>query len=255
MLKLTIMALPIALMACGGSGSGAVPFRTIDMHIISNVQLEFDVDRETVPGQIIFDPDPKTDASLTFVRAADQDLNGFEAYLTEDGSSIYLRSGTEDSVVVTIITDPSVAEGFNGSIIAHNSSTNLPLSGSADYAGDYAGILTANATGQRVDTVTGDVALVMDFDTALISGTISNRALSGGQGLVDQILRPDSTIAEGGTSGFIYPDIPGRDDISSGGFAALVAGPDAGEIVGYTRLDYAIGEVDVTENGAFRASR
>lgn len=251
--KLCTASLVLSLAACGGSTS--VPFRTISTNTISNATLAFEVDRLTVPGQITFDPNPETDAALTFLRVPARDLNGFEAYETTDGSGIYLRSGTENSAVVTIVTDGSVTEGYVGSIAARNSATDLPLSGTASYAGNYAGILTADATGDRIDTVTGDVALDANFGTGLISGMISNRALSDGSSLVDENLLPASTIVDGGISGFTYPDIPGGEDTTSGGFAALVAGPNADEIVGYAQLEYEVDDVAVTENGAFRASQ
>ena len=251
--KLCTIPLILSVAACGGSTS--VPFRTITESSVSNASLSFEIDRFSIPDQITFDPNPETDAALTFLRVPARDLNGFEAYETADGTGIFLRSGTDNSAVATIVTDGSVAEGFVGSIIARNSPTDLPVSGTASYTGDYAGILTADATGNRIDTVTGDVDLTIDFGTELISGTISNRALSDGRSLEDEILAPASTIVDGATTGFVYPDNPGGDETASGGFAALVAGPNAEEIVGYAQLEYTIDDVAVTENGSFRASR
>lgn len=245
----------MSLAACGGSGSSPLPFRTLSTATVTNATLDFEINRLTVPGQIIFDPNPETKADLIFSRTPDEDLNGFEGYLTADGSSIYLRSGSPNSAVATIISDQSVAEGFVGSIIARNVPTELPLSGSADYSGDYAAILTAETTGDRIGAVTGDVDLVADFETGLVAGTVSNRQLSNGRSLNNETLVAETTGVDGGTYGSVQPDIPNGEDFRTGDYALIIAGPNAEEIVGYTNLSYAIGPVSLIERGAFRASR
>ncbi len=250
LLRLTALPVALSLTACGGSTS--VPFETISESTVSNATIGFEVDRTSVPGQINFDPNPATETSLTFVRDVRRDLEGFEGYATEDGSSVYLRSGSGNSSIAVIVSDQTVAEGYAGTIIARNAPTDLPLSGTARYTGDYAALVTNEATGDHVTTITGDVALIAEFENLSVSGTIRGRQLESGETLADLTLTPDGPpFVDGVSTGFTSGGNLAGTEAVSGFFSAMIAGPTADEVVGSVKLNHETTDADLIEYGAF----
>jgi hypothetical protein len=242
----------LVLAACGGSTS--VPFRTISERTVSNASLGFTVDRLSVADQISFDPNPETETALTFVRDTDRDLNGFEGYATADGSSIYMRSGSGNSSVAVIVSDQTVAEGYAGTVIARNAPTDLPLSGTASYTGDYAALVTNEATGEHVTTITGDVALTAEFENFSVSGIIDDRQFASGETLADLTLITSGVpFVDGVSTGFTSGGNASGTEAVDGFFSALIAGPSAGEVVGSVRLNHETDDADLIEHGAFVA--
>lgn len=261
MFKTTSAFLCLLLVAaCGGSSTPAIETVSVTPSRVTNANLNFEVSRDAETGVVIFDPDPSTPETLVFSPDATLDLVGFQGLSTPDGSSRYLRIGTENSIVGLFSSDDSVAEGFDGTIIVRSVDAEIPVSGAAGYGGNYAAFLTGDGASTIGDTVTGLATFTIDFETGLTLGRIHRRTTDTGTVLADFDVIGDFAIQDGNSAA----DGLLEDDGITSGFAVfqgLVNGPDAEELAGVVTVLHTISDgrpfagSEVRENGGFLANR
>ncbi len=140
-------------------------------------------------------------------------------------------------------------------VFSRTAPTQLITSASAQYEGDYAGLITERNILSTTDDVnhlvTGDVSLTANFDASIISGTITNRVVSDSRTGVaapgysaSDVTLVTSTIGDDGVF-----------SAASGGGALTIAGDSNGNGIGtYSgafvgpNSDAVIGSVTLTMN-------
>jgi len=165
------------------------------------------------------------------------------------------RNRDEDGTPLTsfaiVRTGSYLDYGFGGFVYERNGGVDLPTEGQATYAGDYAGIRTFDGDADRtLEYVTGEVNIAVDFrdfnEGEGVRGQITDRQVFDLQGnnISDQLPLPPlvfdvgpGTLTDAGElsngirSQRDNPD--GADEeYEAGTYYAIVAGENAGEIVG-----------------------
>jgi hypothetical protein len=172
-------------------------------------------------------------------------IYGVSSALGDDGEPL-----TQFAIVRT---GSYVGYGFGGFIYERNDGVDLPETGQATYAGEYAGLRVFDGRG-GMEYTRGDVDIAIDFedfnDGSGVKGEITNRAAFdlqgnpiplGGEG---ELILPDLTFVIGpgvmtedgeisaGLQSFIVDEGGALQVFEEGTYYAIVAGENAEEIVG-----------------------
>jgi hypothetical protein len=179
----------------------------------------------------------------------------------------YWKSGTGTAVRAETVSGSGtvliwLGMGRSGTVLSRLSDTELPRSGSAEFAGSYFGSLVDESGGTRYFGIEGDVALAADFAAATISGAVTGRSVLGtaaaplvlGQtGIVDGAFAGAATGGELGRS-VIFSFMPGT-TTAPGSHSGLFTGATGQEIVGGVVIPHDEAGRALTEVGAFVTER
>jgi hypothetical protein len=199
--------------------------------------------------------------------------NGFDAYRSNPGSAtneleyfaVFRRSDSGETQVAAAGTDTYIDFGYGGAGAQRlGARPNLPSTGIYSYNGEYAAVRTTLASGpgnQRVEYVTGDAALAVDFDdfdnTGAVGGVITNRTLYNTDGVeigtLGGFISLQDTDIDFDNSAIISADATEVTNTGSitGKWTGVFAGPDGNEIAGILFVEGG----DVRESGAFIAEQ
>lgn len=283
-----------ALAACGGSGGGT----TVVGPTTPTEPTTQDVARADVASASVFTDWntagdtrtvvrtlPTNGAQQTIALSAEDvdplDGSAFTSYSNADsGARWRLLEATGPggaTVRVTGFVNDNVNLSYSPQSEYLTTGGSIPLSGTANFSGDYAGMLsrTTAATNPRLTDryVTGDVSITADFGSERLDGRISNRAAfvtsndSESFNLADVTLnslnltggRSNTNFGAATTGGAIQAT--GYNTQSSnifGNWSAAVTGTEAEAIVGAVNIfhDYTGGAArDLTETGVFVTTR
>jgi hypothetical protein len=144
------------------------------------------------------------------------------------------------------------------------------MSGSANYTGDYVGLVSrnTNANGQRVSLIIdGDAALSANFSSGQIDGVITNRRISNSAGTALNAYNSNDVRFNAGnindngtfnlsTTGGNINTQYGGGTVSNGSVAGILGGNDASSVAGHIQIDHRPASVSSTyqENGSFVAN-
>ena len=167
--------------------------------------------------------------------------------------------GTTDSGGGTVVA-VRVLDGGVLRVHQRTRQTDLPTTGSATFAGTYAGVL-ANESQLYFSggLIRGDVELNVDFGGATVDGQITGRIDSGGHAYGDVTLSrgildlTDGTF-EGTTNGGTPGSSRGPYTTTTGDYDGLIVGATGGEAVGGVTLRHrGTGALPLIEMGGFVA--
>jgi hypothetical protein len=161
---------------------------------------------------------------------------------------------------------------LSGAVYGRSDTPTLPSGGTANFTGDYAGVVTGNtgAANQRISSLTlGDARLAVDFNNSTINGSISNRQVRSANGGAFGSTTAATTINLGSTSisdsgRFAGTTVAGQFTQSGdsytatgGSYAGVLAGADGTEGVGAVSLTHTSRNSGnrFTEQGVFAVSR
>lgn len=259
-----IVAGAFALSACGGNTS--VP--TVNVAPVT---------QRLGTGTVVLDYDAATKIFAVTVNGVVQsDIIFFDTsanhgtmlgMVNSSGTKYAAVSQTDNSLVYIAATN-SAAAPFGFTVFARLTETALPTAGSATFTGDYAGIFRQSFVTPVNDVtsrVRGDVSLDANFDTATISGSITNRqlydlngVLNVGSPVSDISMTVGSINATGGFSGNMTGGgiTNGLWLPAYGNYQGLISGPTAGEIVGGVFVSHSTnGAIAYQETGGFLATK
>jgi hypothetical protein len=145
--------------------------------------------------------------------------------------------------------------GFAGSFFERQGDTLVPTSGSANYTGDYVAWIADDGTYFGRFLITGDASMDVDFESASIEGTITNRVDHfNASNTLGDVEFETTSIVDGGfagtTSGGAF-DTAGA-TASAGEYGGLLTGSDGQEVVGGVQILHE-NAGSLIETGAFIA--
>ena len=131
-----------------------------------------------------------------------------------------------------------------GAVIARLGNTAMPVSGSANYSGQYVGILNGGPVFFGRSHVKGDVAMTADFSAATVSGNITNRQsynynptpfntlqdVTLNATAIDGTGAFSGTLTGGAVNGF------GSSIDTSSGYSGLIGGATGNQVAGSMNL-------------------
>lgn len=169
--------------------------------------------------------------------------------------------GDGNGAQVVVYSGGLAGNVLNYATFARVGATEMPLSGTAQFNGQYAGFTTTRR-------VNGTAQLNVNFATNTISGEISNRSFRQRPDNVPDVVNPLSTVVleptgittQGGFAGTASGGqiVNGQMlwNPSSGSYAGLIGGANAGTTVGTLNLNHrAPSGVTFEEVGGFLATR
>lgn len=223
-----------ALTACGSSSTAvnrvAEPIVTQSGENVGNLAVSYNEGDNTLTI---------TDGVVVYTYAADPDGDGdygaIKGYLRQTSlfADYALRgvtpSGSGEAFLVNATED-----GYEAAAIFLNrvETTNMPVSGTAFYAGDYSGVyfIITDENSVWQDNITGRVTLDANFTDSSLSGLIYNRvSVFGG---MDNVVLSASSISNGAFSGTTSGGSGGNYTASDGTYEGLFTGADADEVIG-----------------------
>ena len=216
---------------------------------------------EPLPGSVSYSYDPLTDTVTlkngntvldTLPKTGTAGVTGsFDAY--SNGATIVLlgRTGSGKGEAA-LIASVAMAHGMLGAVMSRDAAAQVPASGTASFAGDYAGFIIDKGL-TNGSPINGAACLSADFGAGTIGGSIVNR---NGYSF-NNVTIPDLPIASGGSfSGAVSGGAstqPGS-STSNGQIMGMFADVGAGEIVGGMRMEHVLNGLDAIEVGAFFTS-
>ena len=213
---------------------------------------------EPLPGSVSYSYDPLTDTVTlkngntvldTLPKAGNAGVTGkFDLY-SNGATAVALGKTGSGKGQVAVIASLAIAHGMLGAVISRDAAAQLPASGTASFAGDYAAyIFTKDLT--IGSPINGAACLSADFGAGTIGGSIVNRNSYS----YNNVTIPALPITPGGSfSGAVSGGAstqPGS-STSNGQIVGMFADVGAGEIVGGLRLEHVLGGNDAIEVGAF----
>ncbi|RFP89910.1 thymidylate synthase [Rhodobacteraceae bacterium 63075] len=260
------LALVGLLAACGGDGTN--PFDdgttgdTGDSEIPDSLagdlqSFSYDADNQTltVTG-ITQDSSP---ISATYTRNPALDTAGYEAYSIQDDAlsrhaiALVRESGNSGSVRAGVV---STGGQFNrihhGGYYERSGSYTQPTTGTARYAGTYAGLTNVQVSGDLVPPgpgtppevlpgqaarTEGNVLINADFNDGSIEGTIYDREIVDTGDTLPSIVLVTGEIADDGTFFGEEVEYDGDVDNDIGDYGGIFGGPDAESVGGVVNLD------------------
>ena len=264
--------------ACSsGGGDNTVSISTISFRALSSAEAE-----ARAPGSrhVIAETGVNDERQL-FEDSARNDVPGFRSFYRDvAGEETILFEARGDSGLARVYgaNVPGVENRAYLGIAWSNEGGSTPVSGTADYAGFYAGVLTTTTFERRaVGYVSGEVRIDVDFDAMQADGQITNRkryvtatgdaaasdlrdVTLGRIDIVDGVFAATGETAGGGLD---QPDaVPlNASGALDGRWRMTLAGDSAAEVVGDVAIDhdYAGGNTgtiaNYDENGVFLAER
>ncbi|WP_299664900.1 hypothetical protein [uncultured Ruegeria sp.] len=195
------------------------------------------------------------------------EVNGFKTYRAEGNVAIALRAATSSGGgSAMIVYSRSGDYDVQGVEFERLANSEIPVTGTATYQGQYAGIIGSPESGANF-IIQGDAEIETNFNDAQVSGRISNRTLAnadpGNTFILNDIvlhegeINPDGTfIGIGVTGGQIVGDTldPGS-TTTTGSYSGAIVGPSGNEVVGGVTINHDYQNVDLIETGAFTASQ
>lgn len=262
MLYATISA--TVLTACGGSGGPA--FITVPAEF--NTLGDTDVDVALSPGGDVITV-VKGGGTFEFATSSYPDFGTFRTISNPIADyTIAFVSSSESSIAGGAV----YAEGADlthGLFYRRIGETDLPTAGSATLTGDYFATLIDPSSGGSFLGLgfQGDLSLIADFEAETVAGTVTNRELInilefialGESSLADMTFaETDLVTANGSFAGTVTGG-----SLTAGGntstvsatsrYEGLIAGSDATEAVGATRVLHTIEDTQFIEVGSFAA--
>ena len=263
----TGLGLICTLAACGGGEMGGkaagVAFTTAPLIETGSANASFNDDGAlTYNGEIVSRAtDTKIDNGSEFVhfynRAVSSQPSGSAL---ANGNIKTIRANTGKTHAFVFGND---ASGPLFTQFGRDTETNLPVSGTATYAGKYGGLAKRGPTTQSFE-ILGDTTFDIDFAAGTSSGTISNRRMAATptstfedirlvNGAIDANGLIKGTALGGRPQTLPATNLPGRP------FEAVIGGTDASEVAGYVRVDWRtdVGptQIKYNEAGVFVAER
>ena len=158
-------------------------------------------------------------------------------YITRNAYSGESSTGAMTATVVSSF-------GRRGATFARLGNTAMPASGSANYSGQYVGILEGGPVFFARRSVTGDVAMTADFSAATVSGNITNRQsynynatpfntlqdVTLNATAIDGTGAFSGTLTGGAVNGF------GSSIDTSSGYSGLIGGATGNQVAGSMNL-------------------
>ncbi|EYD78328.1 hypothetical protein Rumeso_00157 [Rubellimicrobium mesophilum DSM 19309] len=226
--------------------------------------------------------DPDGQALYTVYEAATvvpDDLSGNEVsqlqYRAILGRSTTVAANGEPTTQFAIVRTGSFVDyGFGGFVYERNGGVELPTSGQATFAGDYAGmrVMAGAAPGDDLYYVTGEAQVDVDFadfnDGGGVKGQITDRAYTDSEGNAIVVDLPDAdllfdigpgTVTQNGemAGGIRSTRVDENGEVveyEAGNYYAIMAGDNADEIVGIVVVESADPRFDgvtAQETGGF----
>ena len=236
----------VAALASGtilaGCASGPVLEQRIGQALPDDVTASYDSSADTV---IV-----TRNGATTALANSGASYGSTTSYNNLANGSFALRQTTASGKgEVMTITSSDAGLGIVGVIATRAEAVEVPSSGTADYSGEYTGLVATVADKEAVSVVTGTTCLTAVFGAGSIGGAIVGRT-----GTLADITIPSMPILSGGTfSGTVSggEDVAIGDFTSNGQISGMFADVAAGEIVGGLRLDHTISGVGYYEVGGF----
>lgn len=250
----------VSMAACGGSSTG------------TTVLGAGDVVEGTVP--VSYDP---TTAAVTL--NGNTVVNPRDTLLTTKGDARLFESGApthrsaiaeNEDVYAIVVASDGTPTNLVGAAFGRREETVLP-DGEAAFSGDYAGLTVRSAAGLDnavTSMLTGDVALTVNFDDGIMSGSITNREVLTPAGTNNaffdaaDVIISDGTIAENGTfsattsGGEFIPVLVQTWTSDAGSVNGVLGGETGASAAGILRIEHSSdGSASVyNEVGAFVAT-
>ena len=271
----------LAILAACGGGGGAVteePFtgQVIATPLAPAISSDFVTNTRTLQARTGVSPKRQLFRETTTTYIID-DFDTFTRLI--DGERTIMFEALGDHTVAQVFGGTELIGGnnepFRGFRI-ENEDGSTPVSGSATYEGDYAGLLTTLVENLKTESyISGDVEIDVDFAAATANGIITNRTRyltatgAPAPSNFEDLALNELAIADGA---YVTPGSTGGGKLTngdaipanssgtlSGAWGLLFGGPGATEVVGFVQIshDYlqtngGIGD-DYQETGVFSA--
>lgn len=226
-----LLAAFAALSAC----TGADTTTTQSGDNVGNLAVSYNEVDNTLTvtdGKVEYTYDAISDDDYDFNSVA---IAGYERS-ANDWYDIALRGETSSGSGEVFLVN-STENGYEAAatFLSRHGTTNLPASGTASFAGDYAGVFFGDEKEDSVwyGNIIGDVTLDANFSDSTVSGFIVNR-VSDAHGALDNVALSASSISNGAFSGTASGGGGGADPLvaSDGTYEGMFTGADASEVIG-----------------------